>query len=176
MMRVVGTRLIFVGFLAALLLGTAGAAPAASDGSNYFLRLSHCLAFGSATVPVGSDLRLGLAYLGPQGTLEQVREALNLSVTLDGTPVSDAFSYFSKVTDAPIPQSGPLPSTRFLAFGLNIEWEYDSGITLQNPGDTLVVVWDAELNRRIRDTGPPANGGGFEGPGGAPATCTITAT
>lgn len=127
---------------------------------------------GQRTVPAGSRILLALRYLGSRGTLEQLLASIDVTLRLDGVERPDADDAWGPVArwgSAPGDPGQPLWSS---------EWVYDTGVTLANPGDTLVVYSTWALQRAIRITGPPDYGGGWLGPTGNlldSTTCTITA-
>ncbi len=83
------------------------------------------------------------ALVGSRGTLEQFLHALDVTLQIDGSTVPNANSYFGQIAQ------GVFGGVS----GLGTEWDYDTGITLQNPGDQIVVYSSWVLDRRIRVTG-----------------------
>lgn len=141
------TRRVFMcGVLAALAL-IAIPAPAAA-GTPVTVRLPICLGnggpgtgSGQRTVPAGSQVTIASAWGSiARGTVMHLVDATVVTGAIDGVAIPDANSYF-----------GPIERITFAAgnSGWRAEWSYDTGITLENPGDQMVVYYSWVVTRRV---------------------------
>ena len=123
---------------------------------------------GAITVPAGSEpitIRSGVS----EQTLGILKAYLNAQKTTIST--SGATTDVSNAWSDPV-DNGP-------GQGWSSRVTYPTGISLESPGDALVVVWTTTLAHPVPEVFNPAGGG----PGGKPVfndapvtyTCTVTA-
>jgi hypothetical protein len=139
-------------------------APVTSAATPVTVRVAVCLNLGGErTVPPDSTITLVATWrdIG-KGSVIQFLDAVTVSLAIDGTPVPDVTDNFGPIELAP--SGAPLWQS---------EWQYDTGVTLENPGDEMIVTYSWVLDRRIRSVGQYF----FVGPGEmfSSNTCTIKA-
>lgn len=148
------------------------AVPAAQAGTPVTVRLPVCLGngfpgtgSGQRTVPAGSEVSLALFWGDrARGLAMKKVDATEVTLAIDGTAIANANSYWG-----PIERRALFDGSMFWGS----EWAYDTGITLENSGDQIVVYASFFATERVRESDPP----GWVGPGELLDTyyCTITA-
>lgn len=142
-------------------------APVAAAATPTTVRLPPCLnGSGQRTVPAGSDVTIASAWVSNRGSVEQFLRSVTVTLAVDGTPMSDANSYFSEPFRVDNPS---FPGTSW-----RTEWQYHLGV-LASAGDQFVVTFSWYLDKRIVVVDEPS--ASFIGPGEmfVGDTCTITA-
>jgi hypothetical protein len=133
-------------------------ASAAADTSAVTVRIPSCVARGGeVTVPAGSEVSFGFAWILPnQGLVHALLHGQTTTASLDATPIADADSFWS----APFADGD----------GYGTEWHYDTGVVL-GAGESITLSFTTVNAHPLGGGGPggktPA-GTSFDG------TCTVT--
>lgn len=140
----------------ALAVSSVGTSSPANAATPVVVRLPACVftGGGEATVPAGSEVTIGIAWISmARGGVQQFLGAVEATADVDGIPI-DAEN-FGPITHDLVPLGG---SRTDLPSYWGTQWSHDLG-TL-NEGDEVVVTANWSLTKRILDVNlnvsPPA--------------------